>query len=166
MTETKDTIHLDGGPRDGRALCGADADGQCEINNVTCQQCIARHDAICEDFRDGLEPPEAVVPVVFRRWKKKDGGEVLALFPSMIETDAGYCNSYMHLGQHGAADFSGLIHLTKPTKETDEDVQELKRELERIGYRLRVMARGGQIYRAAIDIYMQERRKAREAVQS
>jgi hypothetical protein len=41
-------IHLDGGPRDGRALCGADNSGQCEINHVTCPACIKEHERICD----------------------------------------------------------------------------------------------------------------------
>lgn len=91
--------------------------------------------------RGGEEPETAVV---FRRWPTKrdgSGGDVLALFPMLPETRPGTCASYAHVGQHGTADYSACIRATKPAELEAEDVQALRRELERIGYRLRVLKR-------------------------
>lgn len=85
------------------------------------------------------EEPET--PVLFRRWPKSEGGDLLALFPLLPETKLGHCASYAHVGQHGAADLSGCIARTRPASLEDEDVQALKRELESIGYRLRPIKR-------------------------
>lgn len=44
-------------------------------------------------------------PVIFRMWK----GQVIALFPDTRADPAGNCESYMRIGQHGAADYAGLL---------------------------------------------------------
>jgi hypothetical protein len=75
--------------------------------------------------------------VVFRRFK--DGGDIIALFPEEIADAAGNCMSYQHIGQHGAADYSGCIAASVPA--SDAEFSELKRELEAIGYRLKVRRR-------------------------
>lgn len=85
------------------------------------------------------EEPET--PVLFRRWPKSEGGAVLALFPLLPETKLGTCASYAHVGQHSAADLQGCIVRTRPANLEDEDVRELRAELERIGYRLRPIKR-------------------------
>jgi len=65
--------------------------------------------------------------VVFRKWKKSEGGGILALFP--LEQERGYlCTSYEHIGQHGAADYVGCIMRTKSAK--PEEYADLKKELE------------------------------------
>lgn len=66
--------------------------------------------------------------VVFRRWK--DGG-VIALFPHMPE-GRGLVNSYEHVGQHGAADYHGVVRETRPAKPAE--YASLLRELKRVGY--------------------------------
>lgn len=72
--------------------------------------------------------------VIFRRWPKKEGGGVLAIFPRDPATnDPHMCSSYEHHGQHGACDPNLVVRITKPVKLTDEDVQDLKRELENYG---------------------------------
>lgn len=73
--------------------------------------------------------------VVFRKYKD---GSILALFPS---TGYGLCliESYMHIGQHGGADYNGCILDTKPA--TPAEYQELKTELESLGYNLKVIKR-------------------------
>lgn len=51
-------------------------------------------------------------PVIFRKWKPRrvaegigeEGGEVIALFPTVPGSSPWDCNSYMHIGQHGTAD--------------------------------------------------------------
>lgn len=88
------------------------------------------------------EEPET--PVLFRRWPKSRegfGGDVLALFPMLPETRPGTCASYAHVGQHSAADLSGVVASTRPASLEDEDVRALRAELERIGYRLRPIKR-------------------------
>lgn len=42
--------HLDSGPRDSRPLCNTPSSAvTCEINNVTCGECIRLHDEITDD---------------------------------------------------------------------------------------------------------------------
>lgn len=62
------------------------------------------------------------------------GGEIIALFPEEIADPHGNIMSYAHMGQHGAAS-PKLKHLrnAKPSQYAD-----LKRELERIGYELKI----------------------------
>jgi hypothetical protein len=74
--------------------------------------------------------------VIFR---KRRNGDILALFPYMV-SERGYCQSYMHFGQAGAADYNICIALTKPA--TPEEYAELKAELEQVcGYQLTVAKR-------------------------
>jgi hypothetical protein len=76
--------------------------------------------------------------VVFRQWK--GNGDVIALFPSMPADLGGfYCDSYEHVGQHGAADYHGVIQHTTPYSLADAG--ELSRELRTIGYKLRPIRR-------------------------
>ncbi len=78
--------------------------------------------------------------VVFRKWRKSEGGGILALFPQ----DAGSvgkpwtCSSYEHVGQHGAADV-GIVQRTLPAKPAE--YRELAKELRRIGYKLNIATR-------------------------
>lgn len=68
--------------------------------------------------------------VVFREYKD---GDVLALFPEVEHNwKMGLCESYQHIGQHGGADYSHCIRITKPAK----DFSKLQNELERMGYNL------------------------------
>ena len=58
-------------------------------------------------------PPDLAI---FRRWK--DSGDVIALFPAIpADIDGRYCLSYEHVGQHGAADFHGVVRRTLPATE-------------------------------------------------
>lgn len=79
-------------------------------------------------------------PVMFRAWKKKDGGGVIALFPT-IPADVGgvYCQSYEHVGQHGGALLLGVIEATRPA--SPEEYAPLLQELLSIGYDLKVVKR-------------------------
>ena len=76
--------------------------------------------------------------VVFRKWKE---GDVIALFPDMPWSRYDYTTtSYMHTGQHGAADYAGVITATRPARE--EEYRALLAELNAIGYDdLRVVQR-------------------------
>jgi hypothetical protein len=77
-------------------------------------------------------------PVVFRRWK--DSGDIIALFPELPADLYGqYCDSYEHVGQHGGADYWGVIQHTTPT--SPAEAADLAEELTRIGYNLRPIKR-------------------------
>ncbi len=76
--------------------------------------------------------------VVFRRWK--DCGSIIALFPEIPADTCGYfCEAYETVGQHGGADYYGVIQQTTPV--ATEDAADLAVELTRIGYRLRPIRR-------------------------
>lgn len=82
---------------------------------------------------------EPITKVIFRKWPRKTGGDVIALFPAIAGTyDLWTCSSYQHIGQHGAATVM-LSRCTKPAKPSE--YADLKEELERIGYRLKVVKR-------------------------
>jgi len=74
--------------------------------------------------------------VIFRVFK--DGGDVLALFPEIDEGN-GLVSSYQHIGQHSGADYTGCIQITRPA--TPAEYSALKRELESLGYNLKVSVR-------------------------
>lgn len=68
--------------------------------------------------------------VVFRRFKE---GDVIALFPYMPwNANGNAVTSYMHTGQHAAADYAGVIAGTRPA--TGEEYRELLAELKSVGY--------------------------------
>jgi hypothetical protein len=78
--------------------------------------------------------------VIFRKWIKSEGGGIIALFPQIpVNTNSRFVQSYEHVGQHGAAD--PLIVINKTVPALTEEYEELKRELERRGYDLRVCCR-------------------------
>ena len=68
---------------------------------------------------------------IFRKFKE---GDIIALFPEIKGDDEGlFCMSYQHIGQHGLADYNIVTYgITKKAK--PEEYQELKEELESIGY--------------------------------
>lgn len=79
-----------------------------------------------------------VTPVVVRRWR--DTGDLIALFPGLPADHQGvFVDSYMHVGQHAAADYHGVVLATKPVSE--DEAAGLIRELQRTGYRLKVIKR-------------------------
>jgi len=68
--------------------------------------------------------------MIFRTFKD---GEVIALMPEIPHDRMGYyCQSYMHVGQHGAASTGLIAAHTKPS--TLEERRPLMRELVSIGY--------------------------------
>lgn len=75
--------------------------------------------------------------VVFRVWK--DGGEVIALFPSLLWDDDGRVTAYEHVGQHCGVDYKDIISMTRPA--SPEEYESLYRELEWFGYVMRVCKR-------------------------
>ena len=81
--------------------------------------------------------------VVFRRWK--ENGDIIALFPALPADLYGeYCDAYEHVGQHGGADYFGVIQHTKPC--SLEQSADLVTELQRIGYRLRPIKRASRVH--------------------
>jgi len=78
-------------------------------------------------------------PVIFRQWKI--GCEIIALFPEIAVDTIGYnCQSYMRVGQHGAA-IPDIIRDTKPANLNDGAVKTLIKELESLGYNLKIIKR-------------------------
>lgn len=75
--------------------------------------------------------------VIFRKFK--DGGDIIALFPEFVNYPDGCIESYQHLGQHGAADYSHCIAISKPA--SVKEYAPLKAELERIGYKLEIRSK-------------------------
>lgn len=76
--------------------------------------------------------------VVFRRWRGEPH-TVIALFPDIQNGDPQDTNnvlSYEHIGQHGGADYSGVIRRT--VRATPREYRDLKAELEGLGYNLKV----------------------------
>lgn len=71
--------------------------------------------------------------VIFRKYRD---GEIIALFPYLPEFRYTSCMSYMHIGQHGTAHLE-LINNTKPA--SPDEYQDLYKELEGLGYNLRVL---------------------------
>ena len=79
--------------------------------------------------------------VIFRRWR--DGGTIIALFPEIPSDIHGWlCEAYEPIGQHGGADYHGVIAATKPVE--PGDVADLADELTRIGYKLKPIKRASQ----------------------
>jgi hypothetical protein len=70
---------------------------------------------------------------VFRKWK--DNGDVIALFPDDREPN-GMIGSYEHVGQHGGADYHGVLRQTKPAM--PKEYAELKHELQSHPYRYNI----------------------------
>jgi hypothetical protein len=81
--------------------------------------------------KQAKEPTERVV---FRRFSD---GDIIALFPDDVDYPDGRITSYMHVGQHGGADYCGVLDITTPAE--PGEYQDLQAELESIGYRLQVV---------------------------
>jgi hypothetical protein len=74
--------------------------------------------------------------VIFRKWKPKHGGSVLAIFPALPSDARGkYCEMYEHVGQHSGGDYNIVMARTTPA--TPADYRALKRELESAPYSYR-----------------------------
>lgn len=84
---------------------------------------------------------------IFRTWK--DSGDVIALFPEIPADRAGRCcESYMHVGQHGAADPAGVVLATRPAGRAE--YLPLLRELRGRGYRPIIRRRLSRKYRSRL----------------
>ncbi len=82
-----------------------------------------------------MEKDNFVTEVIFRKYKSDD---IIALFPYEVENFSGDISSYMHVGQHGIAEYNHVIKNTKLA--TEEEYKVLKHELENeFGYNLKVI---------------------------
>jgi hypothetical protein len=98
-----------------------------------------------------------VTPVIFRKYRVDRGGEVVALFPEEAwSADGRTCSCYVHTGQHGEADPSTVIAMTRPA--TPEEYADLKAELEGppYNYKLRVCKRLNHTFIATRRIQLRE----------
>jgi hypothetical protein len=75
--------------------------------------------------------------VIFRADRKN--GEVLALFPEIPADSQGNITMYVHVGQHGAADYQTAMKTTRPAKL--KEYASLLKELQQIGYKLNIRSR-------------------------
>ena len=80
--------------------------------------------------------------VIFRKWKKKDCCEIIALFPNIAFNDVRnadriYC--YEHVGQHGEASYRCVMKQTVPALPIE--CKDLYEELTRQGYNLKIQQR-------------------------
>ena len=81
--------------------------------------------------------------VVFRRWR--DSSNIIALFPALpADLFGDYCDAYEHVGQHGGADFFGVVQQTTPC--SSEQSADLTDELTRIGYHLSPIKRASRVH--------------------
>jgi hypothetical protein len=75
--------------------------------------------------------------VIFRIWPE---GDIIALFPQEASDPNPYhCSSYMHQGQHAAANPQALTYLLR--RATPAEYRPLAKELRRLGYRLDIRRR-------------------------
>ncbi len=84
---------------------------------------------------DIVEEDDEITDVIFRQWRN---GDIIALFPNQ-DTGRYTCGSYMKVGQHSAADYEGVVSAT--ILAAPKEYEDLKKELEKIGYKLRVLTR-------------------------
>ena len=80
-----------------------------------------------------MDKNKEITEVIFRKWKK----DIIALFPYEIFSRAGNVMSYMRIGQHGEADYLGIVKCS--TLATPSEYRSLKRELKELGYNLLVI---------------------------
>lgn len=104
------------------------------------------------------------IPVIFRMFKVKDAywqRDCIALFPTICDDYTGkLCSSYVHLGQHGAADPRLVMQITRPA--TKAEYKELAKELRGLGYRYKIYHRNQPQWDA---LRKEQARKSREHVQ-
>jgi hypothetical protein len=87
--------------------------------------------------------------VIFRKEKT-----IYALFPYVIDTLKGSIMCYETVGQHSGADYDYCIQKSNPAKANE--YQDLKEELESLGYNLKV------IKRRNYNKYLTELKKVRQ----
>lgn len=85
-----------------------------------------------------MEKDNYITDVVFRvdttgSWK----GTVFAMLPHECSDYKGNVTCYQHVGQHSSADYHGCV--AKSRLATETEYADLKREMENIGYVLKVI---------------------------
>lgn len=96
-----------------------------------------------------------ITKVVFRKWR----GEIIALFPYEFTDQIGFfCSSYMHVGQHGCADYTSIVNRSKPA--LPSEYESLRHELTNLGYNLLV------IQKINMKEWYEERKKYKEQLAS
>lgn len=81
---------------------------------------------------------ERPITIVLRQYPD---GQAIALMPDEIDPRDGTVMSYMHLGQHGAADYPHVIATTRVADPFSDEVKALKKELDAIGYKAKYRQR-------------------------
>ncbi len=82
---------------------------------------------------------QEITDVMFRV-SKDDIADVFVLFPALPGTNEPHtCCCYQHVGQHSHANLAGCINSSRPA--IPDEYAALKRELEGIGYKLRIVKR-------------------------
>ena len=85
-----------------------------------------------------MEKDNFETEVIFRIDTTPDfKGTAMAIFPYEINTLGGDVMLYFKVGQHSSGDYYTCIKTSRPAKESE--VKELKKELEFIGYNLKVI---------------------------
>jgi hypothetical protein len=81
--------------------------------------------------------------VIFRKWPAREGGGIIALFPyePASVTDPAICDSYEHVGQHGAANYYAVIDSTYPAFASEYAALKSELESEPYNYVLTVRVR-------------------------
>lgn len=78
------------------------------------------------------DPKNAAELVVIRKFR--DGGDVIALWPRLAwNTSGSLVTSYQHIGQHGGADYAGVMRVTVPASK--KEIATMLRELRTVGYK-------------------------------
>jgi hypothetical protein len=91
-----------------------------------------------------------VTDVIFRVDTTKDfKGIVYALFPHEVNDSKGSVLSFQHVGQHSSADYRHCIN--KSRLATHTEYNDLKKELESLGYNLNVIKK--QNYTKFLESY-------------
>ena len=71
--------------------------------------------------------------IIYRTFR--NDGDTIALFPEIpADVRGDFCQSYQHVGQHGAASPMGADFCRRTRPATPEEVAPLERELREIGY--------------------------------
>ena len=86
-----------------------------------------------------IEQDTKPTDIILRKFKD---GQIIALMPHDVDCHDGRINSYMHIGQHGLAEYSHCVNITKLA--TEAEYADLKKELESIGYLVNVINKQGQ----------------------
>jgi hypothetical protein len=142
ITPGEPSLHLD-----GTALCIS------RIAEIRRKPERLRH-YYAGEANGGMDVPRDVseelglTVVVFRKWyRRSDGNGVIALFPGLAWRN-GMVQSYEHVGQHGAADYAGVISRTRAAKPAEYAALLRELESEPFNYRLDVRRRAPKWARA------------------